>query len=107
MKLGSSRPGHWSGREEARLAGSRKGVKRAAELRTIAARRHNSMAVEAALKLREEGMSWQDIANTLNARGLVTRRGNAWSKSSVFTATKAAAGCVVTMAGSVIEAALV
>ena len=107
VKLGSSRPGHWSGREEARLAGSRKGVKRAAELRTIDARRHNSMAVEAALKLREEGMSWQDIANTLNARGLVTRRGNAWSKSSVFTATKAAAGCVVTMAGSVIEAALV
>lgn len=107
VKLGSSRPGHWSGREEARLAGSRKGVRRAAELRTIAARRHNSMAVETALKLREAGKSWQDIASELNARGLVTRRGNAWSKSSLFTAVKAAAGSAAVVASGVIEAALV
>ena len=33
-----------------------------------------------------------DIANELNRRGLVTRRGNSWSKSSVFTVVKATAG---------------
>lgn len=92
--LGSSRPGHWRGREEKRLAGSRRGVRRAAEVRTQAARQHNSMAVAEALRLRRAGMSWLDVAAELNARGLVTRRGNSWSKSSVFMAVKAAAGCM-------------
>jgi hypothetical protein len=68
-------------------------VKRAAELRTQAARQHNGMAVAEALRLRREGLSWMDIASILNERGLVTRRGNHWSKSSVFMAVKAAAGC--------------
>lgn len=93
--LGSSRPGHWSGREGKRLAGARRGVRRAAELRTQAARQHNSMAVAEALRLRKAGMSWLEVAAELNARGLVTRRGNNWSKSSVFMAVKAAAGCLV------------
>lgn len=92
--LGSSRPGHWMGREAKRQAGSRRGVKRAAELRTAWARQHNSLAVAEALRLRSEGMSWLDVAHELNRRGLVTRRGNHWSKSSVFTAVKAAAGCM-------------
>ena len=92
--LGSSRPGHWRGREDKRLAGGRRGVKRAAVLRTAAARQHNTMAVAEALRLRKAGMSWLDVAAELNARGLVTRRGNAWSKSSVFMAVRAAAGCM-------------
>jgi DNA invertase Pin-like site-specific DNA recombinase len=92
--LGSSRPGHWEGKEAKRLAGSRRGVRRAAELRTQAARQHNSMAVAEALRLRKSGMSWLEVAAELNARGLVTRRGNAWGKSSVFMAVRAAAGCV-------------
>lgn len=95
VRLGSSRPGHWRGREERRLAGARRGMKRAAEVRTQAARQHNSMAVAEALRLRKTGMSWMDVAAELNARGLVTRRGNQWSKSSVFMAVKAAAGCMM------------
>jgi DNA invertase Pin-like site-specific DNA recombinase len=90
--LGSSRPGHWKGKEAKRLAGSRRGVKRAAERRTQAAREHNGMAVAEALRLREAGLSWYDVAAELNRLGLVTRRGNGWSKSSVFMAVKAAAG---------------
>jgi DNA invertase Pin-like site-specific DNA recombinase len=93
--LGSSRPGHWQGKEAKRLAGSRRGVRRAAELRTQAARQHNGMAVAEALRLRREGKSWLEVAAELNARGLVTRRGNAWSKSSVFMAVRAAAGCMM------------
>jgi len=84
--LGSSRPGHWAGREDRRKAGLRKGIKVAAEQRTIAARNHNGMAVKVALELREQGKSWQEIAEELNARGLVTRRGNKWGKSSIYTA---------------------
>ncbi len=97
VRLGSARPGHWRGREAKRLAGSRKGTERAAELRTAAARQHNGMAVEAALELRKAGMSWAEVAAELNARGLVTRRGNGWSKSSIFTAV-AATGNVVMLA---------
>ena len=92
--LGSSRPGHWAGKEERRLLGSKRGVRRAAELRTQGARLHNSMVVVEAKALRNAGVSWQEVAAILNAKGLVTRRGNHWSKSSVFQAVKAAAGCV-------------
>jgi len=92
VKLGSARPGHWEGKEAKRRAGSKRGVKRAAELRTQAAKLHNSMAVTTALTLKQEGMSWMEIAAELNRRGLVTRRGNNWSKSSVFAAVRAAAG---------------
>ena len=92
VKLGSARPGHWDGREGKRQAGSKRGVRRAAELRTQAAKLHNSMAATVALTLRQAGMSWLEIAAELNRRGLVTRRGNNWSKSSVFMAVKATAG---------------
>lgn len=92
--LGSSRPGHWEGRECKRQAGAKRGVRRAAELRTLAARQHNSLAVAEALRLRREGLSWVEVAAELNARGLVTRRGNHWGKSSVYMAVKAAAGCM-------------
>jgi hypothetical protein len=92
VKLGSARPGHWDGRESKRQAGSKRGVRRAAELRTQAAKLHNSMATTVALTLRQAGMSWLEIAAELNRRGLVTRRGNNWSKSSVFAAVRAAAG---------------
>lgn len=92
--LGSARPGHWQGREGKRLAGSRVGVRKASAARTVAARQHNSLAVAEALSLRNAGRSWLQVAEELNARGLVTRRGNHWSKSSVFTAVRAAAGCM-------------
>lgn len=90
VKLGSARPGHWDGREDRRRAGLKKAWERASTERQQAAREHNALAVEAALELREQGRSWQEVADELNARGLVTRRGNAWGKSSVFTAVKAA-----------------
>lgn len=92
--LGSSRRGHWKGREEKRLAGSKKGVRRAAELRTKEARLHNSMIVAQALAMRDHGASWQEIVEALNAQGFVTSRGNPWQKSSVYAAVRAAAGCV-------------
>jgi hypothetical protein len=52
------------------------------------------MVVVEAKALRNAGVSWQEVAAILNAKGLVTRRGNHWSKSSVFMAVRAAAGCL-------------
>jgi hypothetical protein len=43
-------------------------------------------------------MSWAEVADELNARGLVTRRGNAWNKSSIYTAVEAVAGSAVMLA---------
>ena len=86
--LGSNRPGHWEGKEERRLLGSRKGVVRAAITRGLAARSHNSLAVSEAVKMRTAGQSWQDAADSLNKKGLVTSRGNSWSKSSLYSASK-------------------
>lgn len=105
--LGSRRPGHWDGLEARRTAGSRRGVRRAAELRTAAARQHNAVAVETALELRKAGLPWQAVATELNDRGLVTRRGNAWSKSSIFTAVvEAAAGCLLPTAAGLFTSAV-
>lgn len=91
VKLGSARPGHWDGREDRRREGLKKAWERASTERQQAARLHNAFAVGVALDLREQGLSWQEVADELNARGLVTRRGNRWGKSSVFTAVKTAA----------------
>ena len=104
--LGSHRPGHWKGREGRRMAGSRRGVRRAAELRMAAARHHNSVAVEVALELRKAGLPWQAVATELNDRGLVTRRGNPWSKGSIFTAVEAAAGCLLPTAAGLFTSAV-
>jgi hypothetical protein len=46
------------------------------------------------------------LATELNDRGLVTRRGNAWSKSSIFTAVvEAAAGCLLPAAAGLFTSA--
>lgn len=92
VRLGSSRPGHWEGNEHKRLAGSRRGVKRAAELRTREATVNNAPAVAVALELRRAGASWQEVAEALNDRGFVTRRGGAWGKSGIYSAVKSTAG---------------
>lgn len=86
--LGSSRPGHWAGREERRLLGSQRGVERAAIVRRTSSRSHNALAVNEAASLVTAGQSWQAAADALNKRGLVTSRGNAWSKSSLYSASK-------------------
>lgn len=81
--LGSARPGHWSGNEEARLAGLKKA-------RAVAAKVRQEKAVEAytdlapvILELKAEGRSLRDIAARLNAEGHTTRRGRPWNPVQV------------------------
>jgi DNA invertase Pin-like site-specific DNA recombinase len=81
--LGSARPGHWEGREEARLAGLAKARVAAAEaMRENAAAAYADLAPTVA-ELRGKGFSLQDIADELNAQGHTTRRGKPWNPVQV------------------------
>lgn len=81
--LGSARPGHWEGKEEARLAGLRKA-------RVVATRGRQRRAAEAYTDLmpsieafRAEGLSLRDIAAKLNAEGHTTCCGKSWNPMQV------------------------
>jgi DNA invertase Pin-like site-specific DNA recombinase len=81
--LGSARPDHWKGKEDARLAGLARG-------RTIAAKAITAAATEAYAdllpnmkELREAGKSLQNIADELNQLGHTTRRGKPWNAVQV------------------------
>lgn len=82
-KLGSSRPGHWEGREDRRLAGARAGTVAAATARRNAATIENAMVLEIITKMRAEKNTWQSISDELNIQGHVTRRGNIWTPAGV------------------------
>src|SRR6185437_12050942 len=74
--LGSQRPGHWQGREDARL----EGLAKAREQSRIAKREKSLAAVADLLPLMQErrtaGASLATIAGELNAAGHQTTRGN-------------------------------
>lgn len=79
VKLGSSRPNHWQGHEQERLAGSRKGA-------MVAGSVHRKAAIDAYSDLqpfvkeqRANGQTLQQIADKLNSQGHTTRQGKVWS----------------------------
>ena len=83
VKLGSARPGHWEGREEARKSGLARG-------RIVAAKVVSQAAVEAyadlrpsMIDMRANGMTLTGIAEKLNAEGHTTRRGKPWNPVQV------------------------
>ncbi len=82
-KLGSARPGHWKGREEARLRGAMKATKRAAEARQRAAQEAYTDIYPVVSKLHDKGLSLRNIASELNEMGHVTRRGKPWNPVQV------------------------
>jgi DNA invertase Pin-like site-specific DNA recombinase len=84
VKLGSSRPNHWRGREDRRLAGSRKGAIVASEI-------HRKSATDAYVDLnpvmqeqRKNGHTLQEIAAHLNSQGHTTRSGKGWNPTQVM-----------------------
>ncbi len=77
--LGSARPGHWSGREDRRLAGLSKAREASAEVRSRKAKEENQFAISIICGERAKGSTWQAIAETLNEAGHVSRRGKAWT----------------------------
>ena len=81
VKLGSARPGHWKGREDARQAGLKKAVKvAAAKRRELSADTYQEAAAIAATM---PGASLRTIAAALNDRGITTARGASWTAAAV------------------------
>jgi DNA invertase Pin-like site-specific DNA recombinase len=81
--LGSARPGHWEGREDARLAGLAKARKGAAKANREAAQDACRDLFAELTEGRAAGKTLQELADTLNARGEKTRRGKAWGASQI------------------------
>jgi DNA invertase Pin-like site-specific DNA recombinase len=82
-KLGSSRPGHWEGREDARLAGARAGAVAAARCRAELADEAYVDLLPILKKMKADGLSFRDMAAKLNAGGHKTRRGKPWNPMQV------------------------
>jgi DNA invertase Pin-like site-specific DNA recombinase len=82
-KLGSARPGHWDGKEDARLAGL--GKARIASRIATQARKTAAYAdlLPDVTSWRENGVTLQAIADKLNDAGHTTRRGRRWSPVQV------------------------
>jgi len=81
--LGSARPGHWEGREEARRRGGDKGLKKAHEAVKRKAREEYKDLVPTIAEMRESGLSLAKIAAALNAEGHRTRRGKLFTAVQV------------------------
>ena len=84
VQLGSARPGHWNGRNDARLAGLAKARERAAEAQTRAAREAYADLARVVTELRGKGLSLTAIAGELNEQGHTTRRGRPWNAVQVM-----------------------
>lgn len=83
-KLGSARPGHWDGRESARLQGSIKGAAAAATAHKAAADEAYADLLPMIQQLRGDDKTLQEIADALNAEGHTTRRGKPWNNVQVM-----------------------
>lgn len=88
IKLGSTREGHWSGREAARLEGSKKGAKAAGAALKQAANAAYTDLYPIVSNLRNEGQTFAAIADKLNEMGHTTRRGKPWNASQVLRVSR-------------------
>ncbi len=83
VKLGSARPGHWDGRQGRRLAGSKLGASRAAEVHRQAAKAGYADLLPTMNEYRSAGDSLRTIAAKLNQQGHTTRSGGPWNAVTV------------------------
>lgn len=90
-KLGSARPGHWIGREQARLAGLKAAREAATKAVTQAANESYMDIYPTVTGLKANGLSLRDIASELNTQGHTTRRGKPWNAMQVARVLKRAA----------------
>lgn len=83
VQLGSSRSGHWDGREHCRKEGSCRGAARAADAHRAAAIEAYDDVLPTILTLRGQGLGVNAIARTLNAEGIPSRRGRRWHGTTI------------------------
>lgn len=81
--LGSARPGHWDGRENARLAAAAKARTAAKAKRDAEAAPVYSQVKPIIASMKAAGSSLQEIADRLNANGFTTLRGLPWNRMQV------------------------
>jgi hypothetical protein len=87
-KLGSSRPGHWEGREDRRLAGLEKARTQSVQVITQKAREAYADLLPIMARMKAQRLSLRDIAEKLNAKGHTTRRGRPWNPVQVARVLK-------------------
>jgi len=81
--LGSARPDHWVGREDARQAGAKAGNVASAKARRMSAIAAVSDLLPDMQVRRQAGESLAMIADALNAAGQTTARGSVWTAMQV------------------------
>lgn len=84
VKLGSSRPNHWVGKEQARREGGLKGSVMGSKVRQRKATEAYADLYAVLADYRKQGMTFQQIADRLNELGHTTRRGCPWNASQVL-----------------------
>ena len=89
--LGSARPGHWQGREDARRLGAGRGAEVSAEVRTAKAMAAVADLIPEMQARRQSGESLGAIAAALNSAGQKTARGAEWTAMQVKRALDRAA----------------
>jgi DNA invertase Pin-like site-specific DNA recombinase len=83
VALGSARPGHWEGREEARRRGGLTGLAKAHKVVSEKARAEYADLLPSIQEMRTRGMSLRAIASALNKQGHKTRRGKDFGPSQI------------------------
>lgn len=86
--LGSSRPGHWKGRENKRKEGLLKAKVAAKIKRQEEARKRIADLIPVIRELRLRGGTYDEIADALNAAGQVSPMGKKWSSMTVHRICK-------------------
>ena len=81
--LGSARPGHWDGREEARIAGAKAGAEAAIKVRRVAATEAYADLLPRIRELRDRDVSFAAIAKQLNDEGHASRKGKPFTPMTV------------------------
>lgn len=89
-KLGSSRPGHWEGKEDQRQAGLKKARTAAAKAHSEAFNDEYADLFTDVKELNEAGKTLQAIADELNKKGHTTRTGKPWNRMQVSRVLKRA-----------------
>ena len=86
--LGSSRPGHWEGREDRRTAGQKKATEKAAKLKKEKRLADVADLLPTLKELKEEGRSLRAIATEMESRGTTSPTGTPWNPMMVMRLLK-------------------
>lgn len=88
VKLGSSREGHWDGREALRQQGSIKGALESAKVRSSAAQKARENLIPIVESFQSQNLNHSQIADLLNQQGYVTRYGKPWTRFTILKLLK-------------------